>query len=125
MDKESILELQKLDCNCNDCIHQIRDNDRFKESLEQHKGWQLDYFNTLKNNLLKKAEWWKNKKNPKYNHEKGENLKKDAFKMRFQFDKKKASINYGYCDKFNKKISWLPNTLQLHTQECFIHRKES
>lgn len=124
MDKESILELQKLDCNCNDCIHQVRDNDRFKASLEQHKGWQLDYFNTLKNNLIKKADWWQNRKNPKYNYEKGENLKREVSKMRFQFNKKEASINYGDCNKFNKKISWLPNTLQLHTQECFKHRRE-
>ena len=123
MEIESIIELQKLDCNCNDCVYQVRNNDRFKVSLEQHKKWQLDYFNTLKNNLLKKADWWQNKNNIKYNFEKGETLKKEASKMRFQFDKKEATINYGKCDKFNKKISWIPNILQLHTQECFIHRK--
>lgn len=25
MNKESIIELQKIDCNCNDCKHMIRD----------------------------------------------------------------------------------------------------
>lgn len=25
MDKESIFELQKIDCNCNDCIFMVRD----------------------------------------------------------------------------------------------------
>lgn len=122
--QQDVISLQKLDCNCNDCIHQVRDNKRFKISLEQHKKWQLDYFNILKSNLINKAEWWQNKENPKHNHEKGEYLKKEASKMHFQFDKKQASINYGDCNKFNKKISWIPNTLQLHTQECFKHRRE-
>lgn len=30
MGKESIYELQKIDCNCNNCIHFIRDIDKTK-----------------------------------------------------------------------------------------------
>lgn len=30
MNKESIIELQKIDCNCNDCKFMIRDLDKFK-----------------------------------------------------------------------------------------------
>ena len=30
MTKESIIELQKLDCNCNDCIYLIRDINKYK-----------------------------------------------------------------------------------------------
>ena len=40
MDKESIFELQKIDCNCNDCIFMIRDFEKKKEwdNTELHKN---------------------------------------------------------------------------------------
>ena len=122
MYKESILELQKIDCNCNDCIFMERNNDEFKASLERHHKWQLDYFNTLKNNIIKKAKWWKDRKN---DLEKWNDLLTEAEKMKFQFDKKEAAINYGKCAKFKNSISFLPNTLQLDTQSCFTHRREA
>jgi hypothetical protein len=123
MDKESIIELEKIDCNCNNCKFLSRDGERFEKSLQDHHRWQLNYFNTVKENLLKKADWWQNKKNPKYNYDKGENVRKEALKMKFQFDRKEASINYGKCSKFDKDVSFLPNTLQYETQTCFEHRR--
>jgi hypothetical protein len=33
-------------------------------------------------------------------------------------------INYGKCSKFNKDISFIPNSCQVYTQECFKNRKE-
>lgn len=33
-------------------------------------------------------------------------------------------INYGSCTKFNKPVSFIPNTCQIETQFCFIHRKD-
>lgn len=30
MDKESVYELQKIDCNCNDCKHMDRDFEKYK-----------------------------------------------------------------------------------------------
>ena len=30
MTKESIIELQKVDCNCNDCKHMVRDIERYR-----------------------------------------------------------------------------------------------
>jgi len=36
----------------------------------------------------------------------------------------KSGLSYGDCTKFNKPISFIANTLQLDTQECFIHRKD-
>jgi hypothetical protein len=30
MTKESIIELQKIDCNCNDCKHLVRDLGKYK-----------------------------------------------------------------------------------------------
>ena len=32
-------------------------------------------------------------------------------------------INYGNCTKLNKEVSFIPNHCQLHTQECFEHRR--
>ncbi len=40
MDKESIFELQKIDCNCNDCIYMVRDFETKKQldNTELHKN---------------------------------------------------------------------------------------
>ena len=120
MDKKSRIEFQKIDCNCNDCKFMIRDGERFKKSLEDHHMWQLDYFNKLRDNLYEKSKDWDKRGFP----DKAVNVKKEADKMRFQFDKKEASINYGDCSKLDKKVSFIPNTCQLETQECFTHRRE-
>lgn len=32
-------------------------------------------------------------------------------------------INYGNCQKLAKEVSFIPNTIQLETQNCFEHRK--
>lgn len=55
--------------------------------------------------------------------DKGLTAENQLGKMKFQFDKKQAAINYGQCSKLNKSISFIPETCQLHTQECFEHRK--
>jgi hypothetical protein len=120
MDKESLIELQKIDCNCSDCIFMVRDIQRYNRSLEDHHRWQLDYFNTLKNNLIKKAKEWRDRWN---DLEKYDTVHKMADKMRFQFDRNEAMINYGQCSKFNKPVSFIPNTCQLETQNCFEHRR--
>ncbi len=41
-------------------------------------------------------------------------------------DQKNAShrIAYGNCDKLNKPVSFIPNTCQLETQECFKNRRQ-
>jgi len=38
MDKQSIIELQKIDCNCNDCKFMERDFDRMKSFNHLHTG---------------------------------------------------------------------------------------
>lgn len=35
----------------------------------------------------------------------------------------KDGLNYGDCVKLNKPVSFIPNTCQLDTQECFEHRR--
>lgn len=47
-----------------------------------------------------------------------------ALKMTFQFDKSKL-LQYGHCHKFNKPVSFIPDTCQLETQECFVHRNSA
>ncbi len=34
-------------------------------------------------------------------------------------------LNFGDCTKFNKKVSFIPVTCQIETQECFKHRKDA
>ena len=92
------IELELLDCNCNNCIFMIRDLEKYKKSKEWHYKLQLDYFN-----LIKK--------------------KTKDINMRFEFDSSAICIHYGKCNKFNKDITFIPNILQLDTQNCFKHRK--
>lgn len=79
MDKDSIFELQKIDCNCNDCAFMVRD-------IEKKKRWDNTELHS---------------------------------------DQKNAShrINYGSCTLLNKEVSFIPNTCQIETQNCFKHRK--
>lgn len=120
MDKESIYFLQKVDCNCNDCIFMVRDINKFNESLERHNKWQLDYFNVCKNKLIVRAKEWKDKGDM----DKHDFLIKEANNMKFLFSRKTAMINYGHCNKLNKEVSFIPNFCQIETQECFKHRKD-
>jgi hypothetical protein len=97
----------------------VRNMDKFKKSLELHHKWQADHFNSIRNGLLLRAKYWQ---------EQGDNAKasvlvNQAEKMRFQFDKSKATINFGDCSKYDKPVSFIPNTLQLHTQACFESRR--
>lgn len=118
-DKESVIALQKIDCNCNDCKFMVRDMDKYSKSLELHNKWQSDYFNTIKSKLLARANEWKKLGDiDKYNH-----IVKSANSMKFQFDKSTALINYGYCSKLSKDVSFIPNVCQIDTQECFEHRR--
>jgi len=121
MDKESIFELQKIDCNYNDCIFMQRDIEKFKKSQEHHLKMQSDYFQTLKNKVIEKANFWRYKKG---DLEKWSDIAMEADRMKFQFDKSAAMINFGKCTKLDKEVQFIPNTCQLDTQECFKHRKD-
>lgn len=67
--KENLIELQKIDCNCNDCFFMKRNL-----TMPPRKGVP-------------------------------------------------CPINYGYCEKFDKEVSFIPSTCQIETQNCFMHRK--
>jgi len=70
------IELQLIDCNCNDCKFMVRD----LEKLNKHKKTFVGTGITDK-------------------------------------------LNFGMCTKFNKSVTFIPNTCQLETQNCFEHRK--
>jgi hypothetical protein len=74
--KEAILELQNIDCNCNDCKFMIRDFDKLIKHKESYQGTGL-------------------------------------------MDR----LTFGKCSKFNKDVSFIPETCQLDTQKCFKHRR--
>lgn len=114
-----IFERQKIDCNCNDCFFMVRDIQKHEKSVKTHYKWQIECFNTIKNKMLEKAKMWEDKGEAK----KSKALLSEANKMRFQHDKSTAIINFGDCRKLNKPVRFIPNTCQLHTQDCFKHRK--
>jgi hypothetical protein len=43
MDKESVLELQKLDCNCNDCQFMVRDFEKYKKFDSLYDNYSPSY----------------------------------------------------------------------------------
>lgn len=92
------VELQNIDCNCNDCIFMERDFDTYKKWELFHKDIQLKEFNHKKS------------------------IGQMRPKAQFMFDRS-SLIQYGNCSKLKKKISFIPNILQLETQDCFKHRK--
>jgi len=119
--KESIIERQKIDCNCNDCINMIRNQERFKVSLDFQHKMQLDYFTTIQNKLKSKAKEYKDRW---YDLENWDRLLTEAEDMKFQFDKSAACLNFGFCKFLNKDVTFIPNTCMLETQQCFKHRTE-
>lgn len=119
MDKESIIELQKIDCNCNDCVFMERDIFKHNRSEVIHHLWQIDYFIVIRQKLLDKGRWWIDNGDK----EKGELILAEAKAMKFQYQNT-SFINYGYCNKLKKDVSFIPNTCQLETQSCFVHRRD-
>lgn len=103
MDKESIYELQKIDCNCNDCKFMERDFVTYKKWEEWHRSLAYQEFEASKKLLQ---------------------IRKDA---QFIFDKSNL-MQYGVCSNptaltFNKSISFIPNVCQIETHGCFKHRR--
>ncbi len=114
-------ELQKLDCNCNDCKFMIRDMAKFKESETTHDRWQKNHFDGIVARMQRGVD--EHYKAQDFNA--GYDLEKKAKAMKYQFDRKECAINYGTCEKFSKGVSFIPGVLQLETQKCFEHRKSN
>lgn len=99
-----------------------RDAERLNKSLEFHRKLQEDLFLKEKSKLLTLARFYHREKN---DLEKYQQVWDKISKMKFQFDKSAVKINYGFCSKLSKEVSFIPNHCQLETQECFKHRKST
>jgi len=117
MNKESIYELQKIDCCCNDCGYMVRDLEKYRLVLEDDKKWQLIFFRSKKARAIIRA---RQHKNP----EKRQLALSDAIALKHTYFPQRIPIGYGACTKFGKQIDFIPNTCQLDTQNCFVHRKD-
>lgn len=119
-EKESAHLLQLIDCNCNDCKFMIRDQQKFHNSTSFHYVLCLREFVINHTRVLANAQKWYNKGE----WEKGLALEIEGNAMDWQFDKKgECPVNFGRCSKLKKDVSFIPNTCQLETQQCFEHRK--
>lgn len=116
MDKDSIYELQKIDCNCNNCVFMYRDLAKWDYWMQWHREKELQEFESSKAKAIAEALLIEDEANKK-------GMLRVSEKMKFQFDKTKL-ISYGKCSRFGKEVSFLPNIAQLETQKCFLHRKE-
>ncbi len=116
MDRLSRIELQKIDCNCNDCIFMERDLVTYKKWEDWHRKLDLEEFERAKAKAIADALAVTDIKSRK-------SMLNIAEKMKFQFQKSNL-LNYGKCKKFNKPVSFIPNICQIETQECFVHRHD-
>jgi len=119
MDKESIYELQKIDCSCNECGYLIRDIDKLKRINLELRKLHEDVFNLRKENLIREA-----KQLILTNKEKGEKNLKKSLILEFHYNNSPTPILYGNCSKFNKEISFIGGVLSIENQKCFVHRKD-
>lgn len=118
--KEAAYLLQRIDCNCNDCGFMNRDLDK----LNYWRNWNLEYqkeaFDDLRERLRLKALEWLDKNE----NDKAAVIMRERYVMKFQYKSDPAEIQYGHCQKFDKPVTFIPNTCQLETQKCFVHRKD-
>lgn len=126
-------EEKLINCNCNDCIYMVRSFNKRQEHINLHYREQKKSFDTKRAKLLKKID------ENLLKVERGTMSKKDCKRknkatmnmvnsMEFVFDGGKTSLHYGRCilngtskDEI-KEVSFIPNILQLHTQDCFKSR---
>lgn len=94
-----IYELQKIDCNCNNCFFMDRDFETYKKWENFHRELQFKDFERKKAIM---------------------EIRPNA---QFQFDKS-GLLQYGKCKKLNKPVSFIPNICQIETQDCFLHRRD-
>lgn len=116
MDAESIYERQLIDANCNDCKFMVRDLETFNKWKEFRRKMQLSDFEKEKAKAIQDAMNVPEEKSRQGQLRKAQNMK-------FFFNQE-GLINYGHCQKLNKKVSFIPNHCLIETQKCFEHRKQ-
>ena len=119
------IELQQIDCNCNDCKFMVRDFAKFQKWSDWNKGLQIIDFEKKKAKAIEDAKAQLAEvqiRGIKSEIRGSEYVLKKANKMEFVFDKS-GLLSYGNCTKLNKEVSFIPDICQLETQNCFEHRK--
>lgn len=119
MNKESILERQRADYNCNDCKHLERDMNAYNHSKTLHHLWQRQYFDLLNKKKLERADYWLNNNE----WEKAAALIEEVNQSKFAFNNT-AHISFGECIKLIKPVSFIANICQPENRLCFCHRKD-
>jgi hypothetical protein len=118
--KEAAYLLQRIDCNCNDCGFMYRHMGQLNDARFKRDEMQRDSFERLRERMKEKAAYWDEQGQA---HKAGV-LREEIKKMKYQYESPAAEIHYGLCEKFDKPVTFIPNTCQLETQKCFIHRKD-
>ena len=132
--KDSILDLQNIDCNCNDCVFMNRDMGKFEQSKQFHNSMQLSEFERNKAQMaenikdlelkIQKLIDEKDFSKVKDMQFSVKDLKRQLSKIKYLFNKDYLMLNFGKCTKLNKDVSFIPNTCQIDTQNCFEHRRK-
>lgn len=109
----------------------IRNFSKLKESKEKRDKWQFSTFEAAKDSILRDATAYDKQSkdsedadNKEKFKAKANNLRKIVSKMKYQFNND-SKLAFGDCDKLDKPVTFLPDILQLDTQECFKHRRDS
>jgi len=96
----------------------VRDFDRLEESKQfwrDYGKWSFDLRRSLKKEKALSARESGNM--DRYNA-----LMNERAKIKLD-ESRNSGLSYGQCVKFDKPVSFLPNTCMLETQSCFEHRK--
>jgi len=122
------IDLQDLDCNCNNCVNFERSLSKRQRHVDFHYKMQKDHFDTTRMKLLEKGEYHLNKAklNPEkadYYKDKAKNNFNEARKMKFVFDEGSCSLLYGRCLIKQKDVSFIPETMMEENFNCFRNRK--
>lgn len=131
MTKESIYELQKINCNCNDCAFLERELDKLNQVVLEDKQSQQELFDLSKARKIRQVEsdienLQKHSgliKNAQDKIERKKVYLAELKKLKHGYQGQKTPIQYGLCIKHLKEISFIPNICQVETQTCFVHRK--
>jgi hypothetical protein len=94
----------------------VRRNDRLEQAKRQHR---TDCFRYLVN---VRAYFWGEimKRRAKGQNTSGLERERALVSVNKTY---RSGLNFGDCTKFNKPVTFIPNTCSLDTQECFSHRR--
>lgn len=118
MGPESRIQFQEIDCNCNDCTYMIRNLRKLDEAKQDARDYAASSIKRIRAKRLDEANDSLERGNVR-SYE-GILLERRSVSVKSNY---RSGLSFGDCTKFNKPVSFIPNILQLDTQECFEHRR--